>query len=94
MPVLTPAAKLFAIAYALFSGEFFLTMVAVLLAPALHHFLHRSIWSSASKACEGLRGDSLGGFHGHCEHRPTGSRRVTCGISADSPLPRARRRRS
>jgi len=40
-PVVTPAAKLFAIAYALFSGVFFLTMVAVLLAPALHHFLHR-----------------------------------------------------
>ena len=40
-PVSTPAAKLFAIAYALFSGVFFLTMVAVLLAPALQHFLHR-----------------------------------------------------
>ena len=40
-PVVTPAAKLFAIVYALFSGVFFLTMVAVLLAPALHHFLHR-----------------------------------------------------
>jgi uncharacterized membrane protein len=37
----TPAGKLFAIVYALFSGVFFLTMVAVLLAPALHHFLHR-----------------------------------------------------
>jgi hypothetical protein len=40
-PVSTPAAKVFAIGYALFSGVFFLTMVAVLLAPALHHFLHR-----------------------------------------------------
>ena len=40
-PNLTPAAKVFAIGYALFSGVFFLTMVAVLLAPALHHFLHR-----------------------------------------------------
>jgi hypothetical protein len=40
-PVTTPAAKVFAIVYALFSGVFFLTMVAVLLAPALHHFLHR-----------------------------------------------------
>jgi hypothetical protein len=40
-PVVTPAGKLFAIAYALFSGVFFLTMVAVLLAPALQHFLHR-----------------------------------------------------
>ena len=38
---MTPGAKLFAIAYSLFSGVFFLTMVAVLLAPLLHHFLHR-----------------------------------------------------
>jgi hypothetical protein len=37
----TPAAKVFATIYALFSGVFFLTMVAVLLAPALHHLLHR-----------------------------------------------------
>jgi len=40
-PLRTPAAKVFAIVYALLSGVFFLTMVAVLLAPALHHFLHR-----------------------------------------------------
>ena len=40
-PISTPAAKGFATVYALFSGVFFLTMVAVLLAPALHHFLHR-----------------------------------------------------
>jgi hypothetical protein len=40
-PISTPAAKIFATFYALFSGVFFLTMVAVLLAPALHHFLHR-----------------------------------------------------
>ena len=40
-PISTPAAKVFATLYALFSGVFFLTMVAVLLAPALHHFLHR-----------------------------------------------------
>jgi hypothetical protein len=40
-PVLTPAGKIFAIGYALFSGVFFLTMFAVLLAPALQHFLHR-----------------------------------------------------
>jgi hypothetical protein len=37
----TPKAKLFAAAYALFSGVVFLTMVAVLFAPLLHHFLHR-----------------------------------------------------
>ena len=40
-PISTPEAKLFAIAYALFSGVFFLTMVAVLLAPAVHHFFTR-----------------------------------------------------
>jgi hypothetical protein len=40
-PISAPAAKVFAIAYALFSGVFFVTMIAVLLAPALHHFLHR-----------------------------------------------------
>jgi hypothetical protein len=40
-PISNPAAKVFATVYALFSGVFFLTMVAVLLAPALHHFLHR-----------------------------------------------------
>ena len=40
-PLSTPEAKVFATVYALFSGVFFLTMVAVLLAPALHHFLHR-----------------------------------------------------
>jgi hypothetical protein len=40
-PVRNPAAKIFAIAYALLSGVFFLTMVAVLLAPALQHVMHR-----------------------------------------------------
>jgi hypothetical protein len=40
-PITSPAAKVFAIVYSLFSGVFFLTMVAVLLAPALHHFVHR-----------------------------------------------------
>ena len=40
-PVERPAAKVFAIVYALLSGVFFLTMVAVLLAPAVHQFLHR-----------------------------------------------------
>ena len=37
----TPAAKIFASAYALFSGVAFLTSTAVLLAPAVHRFLHR-----------------------------------------------------
>ena len=40
-PVVRPAAKVFAILYSLVSAVFFLTMVAVLLAPALQHFLHR-----------------------------------------------------
>jgi fumarate reductase subunit D len=33
--------KLFAAAYALFSGIIFLVAIAVILAPALHRFLHR-----------------------------------------------------
>jgi hypothetical protein len=37
----TEAGKLFASAYALFSGVVFLTMIAVLFAPLLHRFLHR-----------------------------------------------------
>jgi hypothetical protein len=36
----TNAAKLFSAAYALFSGIAFLTIVAVLFAPAVHRFLH------------------------------------------------------
>ena len=40
-PIVRPEAKVFAIVYALLSGVFFLTMVAVLLAPAVQHFLHR-----------------------------------------------------
>jgi uncharacterized membrane protein len=40
-PLTTPAAKVFGIVYSLFSGVAFLTMVAVLLAPALHRLLHR-----------------------------------------------------
>jgi hypothetical protein len=39
--LVTPSSKVFAIFYSLFSGVFFLTMVALLLAPALQHFLHR-----------------------------------------------------
>jgi hypothetical protein len=40
-PVHTPGGKIFASAYALFSGVAFLTIVAVLLAPVVHRFLHR-----------------------------------------------------
>jgi hypothetical protein len=39
--LVSPGAKIFAIAYALLGGVFFLSMVAVLLAPAVQHFLHR-----------------------------------------------------
>jgi hypothetical protein len=37
----TDAGKLFASAYALFSGVFFLAVVGVLLAPIAHRFLHQ-----------------------------------------------------
>ena len=40
-PLIRPSAKVFAIAYALFSGVFFVTMIAVLLAPGVQVFLHR-----------------------------------------------------
>jgi uncharacterized membrane protein len=40
-PLTTPAAKIFGIIYALFSGVAFLTMVAMLLAPAAHRLIHR-----------------------------------------------------
>jgi hypothetical protein len=39
-PLKTAAAKLFATFYALYSGVAFLTMMAVLMAPLLHRFLH------------------------------------------------------
>jgi hypothetical protein len=40
-PMTTSGAKLFASAYALFSGVVFLTSVAFVLAPPLHRLLHR-----------------------------------------------------
>lgn len=40
-PIQSSAAKLFASFYALYSGIAFLTMVAILMAPLLHRFLHR-----------------------------------------------------
>ena len=40
-PMHTDAAKLFASAYALFSGVAFLTSAGVLLSPMMHRFLHR-----------------------------------------------------
>ena len=61
-PVVTPAGKLFAIAYALFSGVFFLTMVAVLLAPALQHFLHRfHLELGEQQSSSATRGQAQGG---------------------------------
>lgn len=40
-PLKTAPAKLFATFYALYSGIAFLTMMAVLVAPLLHRFLHK-----------------------------------------------------
>jgi len=40
-PLAHRGAKWFAIFYALFSSVLFLSVMALLLAPALHHFLHR-----------------------------------------------------
>ena len=40
-PLTSSAAKLFGIAYSLFSGVAFLTIVAILLAPAARRLLHR-----------------------------------------------------
>ena len=40
-PIHSSAAKLFASFYALYSGIAFLTMVAILVAPLLHRFLHK-----------------------------------------------------
>lgn len=54
-PIVKPAAKVFAIVYSLFSGVFFLTMVAVLLAPAVHRFLHRFHLELHQKDAKGRR---------------------------------------
>ncbi len=40
-PLKTTAAKLFATFYALYSGVAFLSIVAILMAPLLHRFLHK-----------------------------------------------------
>jgi len=40
-PIKTPAGRLFAGAYAIFSGVAFLTTVGVLIAPVVHRYLHR-----------------------------------------------------
>lgn len=53
----TSAGKLFASFYALFSGIVFLVVVALLLAPVFHRFLHRFHleWDSESSAGEKKR---------------------------------------
>ena len=48
--LVTPAAKLFASFYALFSGVAFLTSVGVLLAPVFHRFIHRFHLAEDSEA--------------------------------------------
>lgn len=40
-PPTSSAGKLFAVAYALYSGIAFLTVIAVTMAPVAHRFLHR-----------------------------------------------------
>ena len=40
-PILSVSGKLFESFYALFSGVAFLTIMAVILAPVVHRFLHR-----------------------------------------------------
>jgi hypothetical protein len=50
------AAKLFAAFYALYSGIAFLTMVAILMAPLLHRFLHKfhlEVSEEGSKSADG-----------------------------------------
>ena len=54
--VVRPAGKVFAIVYALGSGVFFLTMVAVLLAPAVRHFLHRFHLDLDAQRASAVRG--------------------------------------
>jgi hypothetical protein len=59
-PITTPSAKVFAIGYALFSGVFFLTMTALLLAPALQHLLHRfhlELGEQQAAGADGRSGD-------------------------------------
>jgi hypothetical protein len=58
-PIVTPGGKIFAIGYALFSGVFFLTMFAVLLAPALQHFLHRFHLDLSERESQRLRGNPV-----------------------------------
>jgi hypothetical protein len=49
------AAKVFASAYALFSGVAFLTIVGLLMAPVVHRFLHRFHLESDNGESEGAK---------------------------------------
>ncbi len=40
-PLTTPAAKIFASVYALFSGIIFITVMAIILAPVFHRIIHK-----------------------------------------------------
>ncbi len=40
-PLTTPAAKIFASAYAIFSGVVFITVMAIILAPVFHRIIHK-----------------------------------------------------
>ncbi len=57
----TTAGKLFASAYALFSGMVFLVVAAVLFAPVIHRFLHRFHLELAAEEDEGGFRKSLPG---------------------------------
>ena len=57
-PLLTPAGKLFAGVYALYSGMVLLVMVGVLLAPVLHRLLHRFHLDVAEEAGQDSQPDA------------------------------------
>ena len=52
-PMPTTGGKLFATFYCLFSGIIFLTMMAIMLAPAYHRFMHRFHLDEETSASDG-----------------------------------------
>ncbi len=52
-PMVTTGGKLFATFYCLFSGIIFLTMMAIMLAPAYHRFMHRFHLEDEASASDG-----------------------------------------
>lgn len=57
-PMITPAGKLFAIFYSLFSGITFLIIAGIVFAPVYHRFLHKfhlDIYSSNEENIEGKK---------------------------------------